>query len=149
MASTRAAPLMLDIAPATARRLSVVVGVAIVGGLIAHAVPHGLLVASLLKVVGLAGALALFVSPFGAMANAPDALLDERERLDRATAFIRAHQLIVGALFVAVIAGIVAQASDRPLPSGEAAFDLLTQFAIVALAVPGVILAWRTPTSID
>jgi hypothetical protein len=129
----------------TARGLSVVALLALVAGYLGVAVAGDAMGFSLLKLLGLLGAAALFLDAHGQQANAPDRMLDERERRERDRAYVLAYQAIIGAMFVALIYTIPAQALGWWLPDAAAMLDLLSALAITGLALPGVILAWRTP----
>jgi hypothetical protein len=129
----------------TARGLSVVALLALVAGYLGAAVTGDSPGFGLLKLFGLFGAAALFLDARGQQANAPDKMLDERERHDRDRAYVLAYQAIVGAMFVALIYTIPAQGLGWWLPDAAAMRDLVSAFAIAALALPGVILAWRAP----
>jgi uncharacterized membrane protein YfcA len=129
----------------TARRLSVVALVALIGGYLGAAVMGEAPGFGVLKLVGLLGAAALFLDARGQQANAPDRMLDERERRERDRAYVLAYQAIVGAMFVALVYTVPAQGLGWWLPDAAAMRDMLSGFAIAALALPGVFLAWRTP----
>ena len=148
MTDTVRAPIHLS-APA-ARRLSILVLGCLFGGYMLAAVlpqaPRALEAGfSLLKITGLLGAFALFLDGHGQTANAPDTMLDERQRVERDRAYVRSHQIIVGALFAAFVYTVPAVPLGWWLPAQGAAIDLLSAFGIAALALPGIILAWRTP----
>jgi hypothetical protein len=129
----------------TARGLSVVALLALVAGYLGAAVAGDALAFGLLKLLGLLGAAALFLDARGQQANAPDRMLDERERRERDRAYVLAYQAIIGTMFVALIYTIPAQGLGWWLPDAAAMLDLVSALAIAGLALPGVILAWRTP----
>jgi hypothetical protein len=129
----------------TARGLSVVALLALVGGYLGAAVAGDSLGFGLLKLLGLLGAAALFLDARGQQANAPDKMLDERERRERDRAYVLAYQAIIGAMFAALIYSVAAQGLGWWLPDAAAMLELVSALAIAGLALPGVILAWRTP----
>ena len=129
----------------TARGLSIVAVAALAIGYLGAAMAGDAVGFGLLKLVGLLGAAALFLDASGQQANAPDTMLDERERRERDRAYVLAYQAVIGAMFVALIYTIPAQALGWWLPDAAAMRDLLSALAIAGLALPGVILAWRTP----
>ncbi|PZN92229.1 MAG: hypothetical protein DCF31_17010 [Alphaproteobacteria bacterium] len=136
----------------TARRLSVAVllalGIGYLGGAIATDPPRWLFVGiGLLRIFGLIGAVALFVDSTGQHANAPDRLLDERQRHERDRAYVLSYQIMVISMFAAFLYTIPAQVLDWWLPQIPAAIDLLSAFGITSLALPGIILAWRAVES--
>lgn len=97
----------------------------------------------LVRLVGLLSAVALFIEGRGQMAHAADRMLDERERQQRDRAYMLTHQVMVTALFGFFLWSIVAKFIDGWMPEQEQALDLLSGFAITAMALPGIILAWR------
>lgn len=96
-----------------------------------------------LRLVGLFGAVLLFIDVRNQQAHAPDAQLDERQRAERDSAHVRAHQAIVGTLFVVLFYTLAATWFGGWFPDREGAIDLLSAFAIAGLGLPGIILAWR------
>ncbi len=137
----------LQISARTARALSVAVFASLVTGYGTAALggvsPFGLVVAGVFKIVGLLGAIALFVGSQGQQANAPDRLLDERQRGERDRAHVRAFHIVVAAMFAAFLYTIPARAAGWWLPGVDVAIDMLSAFAIFSMALPGVVLAWR------
>lgn len=134
----------------TARALSVVAGSALLIGYLGAAVAGDApLLFGVVKLVGLLGAAALFLDAHGQQANAPDRMLDERERRDRDRAYVLAYQSIIGTMFVALIYTVPAQRFGWWLPDAAAMLELLSAFAIAGLALPGVILAWRAPVEAE
>ncbi|WP_426163219.1 hypothetical protein [Sandarakinorhabdus sp. DWP1-3-1] len=132
----------------TARRLSIAalaaLGIGYLGSAVLADPPRWLFVAlGLLKIFGLVGAIALFIDSTGQHANAPDRLLDERQRHERDRAYVLSYQVIVVSMFAAFLYTIPAQALGWWLPQIAPAIDLLSAFAITSLALPGIILAWR------
>lgn len=132
----------------TARLLSVVVlaglGLGYLGGAMFPRVDGGVWhFFSVLRLIGLFGAVVLFVDVRNQQAQAPDAALDERQRAERDNAYLRAHQIIVGTLFVGLFYTVPATKLGWWLPDSEGAIDLLSGFAIASLGLPGMILAWR------
>ncbi len=96
-----------------------------------------------LKLTGLVGAAALFLSNYGQQSQMGDSALDERERDERNRAYVATHQIMLGCLFAFFIYGLVAEAAGLWRPQGEGALDMLSAFAIGSMALPGAILAWR------
>jgi hypothetical protein len=138
----------IPIPAARARALSVVVYAALAAGyLAAAALPElegpAFLLVGMLKLTGLVGAVALFLSGYGQKSQQADGALDERERDERNRAYVATHRIMLGCLFGFLIYGAVAQAVGLGMPEGEGAFDLLSAFAIGSLSLPGAILAWR------
>ncbi len=138
----------------TARALSLLVLVAMPAGYLGGAIwPERLdwawPVFAMMRLIGLFAAVFLFVDIRNQRANAPDAMLDERERAERDSAFRASHYGIVGALFLAFLYTIPAQRLGWWLPDGEGAIDLLSAFGIISLGLPGIILAWRERPDVD
>lgn len=139
-------PLTLSLR--TARILSIVVlgGISIgyLGGAILAgddgSPPIGFAV---VRLIGLLAAVALFIDGRGQMAQSSDAMLDERERQQRDRAYVATHQIMVMTLFGFFIWSIIARFINGWMPGQEQALDLLSGFAISAMALPGIILAWR------
>lgn len=139
-------PLTLSLR--TARILSIVVlgGISIgyLGGAILAgddgSAPIGFAV---VRLIGLLAAVALFIDGRGQMAQSSDAMLDERERQQRDRAYVATHQIMVMTLFGFFIWSIIARFINGWMPGQEQALDLLSGFAISAMALPGIILAWR------
>ena len=140
------APVRLSLRTARALALFVPLALAIgyIGGVLLPA-PDGEvpLAFSFVRLLGLCGAILLFLDVRGQRANAADTMLDERERADRDRAYVATHRVIVGVLFVGFIAMLAARLLGRTLPDGEAMMDLISAFAIGAMALPGMFLAWR------
>ncbi len=138
----------------TARILSAMVlaalGIGFVGGAMFPdgdgGVQTGLAV---LRLIGLLGAVALFIDVRNQQAHAPDAMLDERQRGERDSAYLRAHPMIVGTMFLVLFYTVPATRLGWWLPDGDGAIDLLSAFAIASLALPGMILAWRERSDLD
>ncbi|WP_156256302.1 hypothetical protein [Sandarakinorhabdus oryzae] len=95
------------------------------------------------RLIGLFSAVALFIEGRGQMAQAHDAMLDERERALRDKSYVATHQFMILALFGSFLWSIVAKFIDGWMPGQEQALDLLSGFAITSMALPGIILAWR------
>lgn len=138
----------------TARVLSVVVlaglGLGYLGGAMfpdaAGGVRSGF---SIVRLIGLFGAVALFVDVRNQQAHSPDAMLDERQRAERDNAHVRAHQIIVGTMFAVLFYSVPATKLGWWLPDREGAIDLLSAVATAGLALPGMILAWRERADLD
>jgi hypothetical protein len=132
----------------TARLLSIAVlggiGIGYLGGAI-MAEPDGTapIAFVFVRLIGLFSAVALFIEGRGQMTQSSDAMLDERERQLRDKAYVATHQIMVLTLFAFFIWSIIAKLIDGWMPGQEQALDLLSGFAITAMALPGIILAWR------
>lgn len=98
---------------------------------------------AVLRLIGLFAAVFLFIDVRNQRANASDAMLDERERAERDSAYRSSHYVIVGALFLAFLYTIPAKLFGWWFPDRDGAIDLLAAFGITSLAMPGIILAWR------
>jgi hypothetical protein len=132
----------------TARGLALLVPLALAIGYVGGAAlpaPDGSapLAFSVVRLLGLCGAIVLFLDVRGQRANAGDAMLDERERADRDRAYVVTHRVMVGILFAAFIYLLAAKLAKWGVPDAEATMDLLSAFAIGSMALPGMILAWR------
>lgn len=146
MAGKIRAPLTLSLR--TARILSVLVlaglGIGYLGGAVmadaAGETPIGFVV---IRLVGLFSAVMLFIDGRGQMSQANDTMLDERERALRDKAYVATHQIMVLCLFGFFLWSILARLLDGWMPGREQALDLLSGFALVSMALPGIILAWR------
>ncbi|OSZ70584.1 hypothetical protein CAP39_06320 [Sphingomonas sp. IBVSS1] len=140
------APLTLSLR--TARILSIAVlagiGIGYLGGAIT-ADPEGTTPIGFVfvRLIGLFAAVALFIDGRGQMTQSSDAMLDERERQLRDKAYVATHQIMVSGLFGFLIWSIIAKFIDGWMPEQGQALDLLSGFAISAMALPGIILAWR------
>jgi hypothetical protein len=140
------APLRLSLR--TARGLALLVPLTLVigylGGAVFQTVDDGVPLAfSVVRLIGLCGAILLFLDVRGQRANAPDAMLDERERADRDRAYVVTHRVMIGILLAAFLYLLAARAADWGTPDAEITMDLLSAFAIGSMALPGMILAWR------
>lgn len=152
MTSVTRPPIIL--AAGQARILSVLALSAIVAGYLLDAIftemPRAAFVAvGIVKLFGLLGATALFLDAHGMAANAPEKLLDERQRAERGRAFVLSHQIIVSAIFLIFLYTLPAKPLGWWFPSLDDGIDLLSAFGIVGMALPGIILAWRTPRVAD
>lgn len=140
------APLKLSLR--TSRILSLLVlggiGVGYLGGAIA-AGPDGTppILFSLLRIIGLISAVLIFIEARGQLTQSSDAMLDERERALRDKAYVATHQIMVACLLGFFLWSILAKFIHGWMPGQEAALDLLSGFAISAMALPGIILAWQ------
>lgn len=144
-------PFVLPMRPQAARRLSLFVVAAVAGGYTADVLLPGLprsigLALGVVKIAGLVGAIALFLSCWGQQAMAADDLIDERQRQERDRAFTLSHRWMVSA---AIAAFFYVEASARlglPLPERTRdAADLITIYILLSMALPGIILAWQAP----
>jgi hypothetical protein len=129
----------------TARALSLLVLVVLPIGYLGGAMWPDMAVPlfGILRLIGLFAAVALFVDIRNQRINAPDAMLDERERAERDSAYRASHYGIVGTMFVVLFYTIPAKALGWWFPDRDGAIDLLSAFAIASLALPGIIAAWR------
>jgi hypothetical protein len=151
----QARTVMLKMKPTTARGLSLfvlaAVAVGYLGDLAVGERARSLGIAlGLLKISGLMGAIALFLSSFGQQAMAGDAMIDERQQRERDRAFTISHRFMV---CTAIVAFFYTDLSDRlglPLPADHrGAADLINVFVLLSMALPGAILAWQAPTNED
>jgi hypothetical protein len=97
----------------------------------------------LVRLIGLFSAVALFIEGRGQLAQANDAMLDERERALRDKSYVATHQIMVLVMFGFFLWSIIAKFINGWMPGQQAALDLLSGFAISSMALPGIILAWR------
>lgn len=139
---------VINLSSSTSRRLSVLVyGTLLLAYPIEaafDAMPSALsLLLSLAKLVALLGCIVLFLSPHSQQGNAPDSMLDERERQERSGAHILAFQILLGLLILANLYLIVARLFAWWMPDSEDLHDLLGALVIAALALPGTVLAWQ------
>ena len=141
--------------PRTARLLSLFAALAIgLGHGLELAVPDiprtsGQLLA-VLRLAGLGGAILLFLSVWGQQAMAKDAMIDERQQRERDRAFAAAHRWMVAAAILAFFYTDLSRKLGLPLPADSgAAADLINVYVLFSLALPGVVLAWRTPADLD
>ena len=102
-----------------------------------------------LHLVGLFSAVALFVDGRGMMTAGVTAKLDERERAMRDRAYVSTHQIMVLIMFGFCFWSILAPFIDGWMPGRAQAHELLTGFALVSMALPGIILAWREQPAED
>jgi hypothetical protein len=143
--ATREFQIMMS--PGWARLLSVVVVGSLVGGYLAGAILAPVSPAldigfAILQLVGLLGAILLFLSNFGQMSQRSESSLDEREVAVRNRAYVRTHHVMVACLFVAFFWVEAANKLGWWLPSVSDAANLLTAFGISSMALPAAILAW-------
>lgn len=112
--------------------------------------PGGLSLAiSALKLAGLVGCAVIFLSTFSFTANAPDHQIDERERAERNAAYVRAYQVVIGAVFLMFLALIGIRLLTDWTPTVGTLEELLTLLGIGGLALPAAILAWRSSADED
>jgi hypothetical protein len=104
---------------------------------------------AMMRLVGLFAGVFLFVDIRNQRANAGDAILDERERAERDSAYRASHYGIVGALFLVFLYTIPAKLLGWWFPDRDGAIDLLSAFGIASLALPGIVLAWRERADLD
>ena len=140
------APLKLSLR--SARILSVLIvaslGIGYLGGAVAAGADGDQpVIFTLLRLLGLFSALALFIETRGQMAQASDAMLDERERALRDRSHVATHQIMVAVMFGFFLWSILARFTGGWMPDQEQALDLLSGFAITSLALPCIIMAWR------
>jgi hypothetical protein len=138
----------IPMAAQQARALSIIVYGSLAAGYLADAAFPDLdgplfAVTGALKLTGLIGSAALFLSSYGQQSQLGDCALDERERDERNRAYVATHRIMLGCLFGFFLYSVLAKAAGLWLPTGEGAFDLLSAFAIGSMSLPGAILAWR------
>jgi membrane protease YdiL (CAAX protease family) len=104
---------------------------------------------SALKLVGLVGCGAIFLTTFSYTANAPDHQIDERERAERNAVYFRAYQVVIGAVFVLFLALIGVRLLSDWTPTVGTLEELLTLIGIGGLALPAALLAWRSSAEDD
>jgi hypothetical protein len=151
MTMTTARQFVLRMTPQTARGLSLFVVAAVAigyfGDVIVPDLPRGPgLTLGLLKIAGLLGAIALFLSTWGQQAMAGDDLIDERQRQERDRAFTLTHRWMVMTAIIAFFYIDLSKKLGLPLPERTRdAADLINVYILLSLALPGIILAWRAP----
>jgi len=144
---------VINPSPSTSRRLSVLVYGTL---LLAYpldaafdAMPSALsLLLSVAKLVALLGCIVLFLSPHSQQGNAPDGMLDERERQERSRPHILAFQILLGLLILTNLYLIVGRLFAWWMPDVDDLHDLLGALVIAALALPGTALAWQVPAPV-
>lgn len=99
---------------------------------------------AVLKLAGLAGCVAIFLTTFSFTANAPEHQIDERELSERNTAYVLAYQVVIGAVFLLFLASIALRLFTAWTPSVMMLEDLLTLIGMGGLALPAAILPWRS-----
>ncbi len=152
---SNANPLVLRMRPQTARSLSVFVLVAVAFGYSAEAVfpalPEAVAPAlATARLLGLLGAIALFLSNWGQQAMSGDDMIDERQQRERDRAFVLTHRWTVMAAIIGFFYVDLSGLLGLPLPRDyRGAADILNVFVLVSLAMPGIILAWQATTDVD
>ena len=152
---TTARPFVLRMRLATARGLSLYVAAAVITGYLGELAmpdaPRGLFLAlGLLKISGLLGAIALFLSSWGQQAMSGDAMIDERQQRERDRAFTISHRYMVGTAIAAFFYIDLSGKLGLPLPPDHrGAADLINVFVLLSMALPGTILAWQAPADLD
>lgn len=138
----------------TARWLSVLVLVSLPVGYLGEAVlpalgdgALGFLI--LLRLVGLVGAILLFLSGYGQLSQRAERDLDEREAQIRNRAYVLTHQVMVVGLFLAFFWVEISTKLGWWLPPAKEVGNLITAFALSSMALPAAILAWRDRASAD
>lgn len=96
-----------------------------------------------LQLIGLFSALILFLDGRGMITAGVTARLDERERAMRDRAYVTTHQIMVITMVAYYLWSQLAPHVGAAVPGPAQAHELLTAFAIVAMAMPGMIMAWR------
>lgn len=145
-------PFMLSMSPQSARALSLFVLGAIAIGYMGDAfmpdAPRAMgLALGALKLIGLAGAIALFLSSWGQQAMAGDDLIDERQQRERDRAFTLTHRVMVVSAIGAFFYVDLSAKLGLPLPERTRdAADLINVYILLSMALPGMILAWQAPT---
>ncbi len=99
-------------------------------------------IVGLAALTGMITSILFFLGTYGVMANAPDAMLDERELADRNRAYFSAFKYIVGmAILGGVIPEFVAKVIGFELSVGVLKNYIFLIFT-TALVLPGFFLAW-------
>ena len=152
---TTAKPFVLRMKPQTARGLSLFVVAAVAAGYFGEVVlpdaprATGLLLGGL-KIIGLVGAIVLFLSTWGQQAMAGDDLIDERQQRERDRAFTLSHRWMVMTAIFAFFYVDLSKKLGLPLPERTRdAADLINVYILLSLALPGIILAWQAPTHLE
>lgn len=100
------------------------------------------LLVGLAALTGLIASIVFFVSSYGVLANAPDAMLDEREVADRNRAYFSAFKYLVAmTLAGGIIPEFLAKVFHFELSIGVMKNFMLLMFA-TAIVLPGAALAW-------
>lgn len=141
-------PFELRLSAPAARALSLLVYAALalgnLGVAIGDAQPKRVaLVIALLKIGGLLGAVALFLSSYGQLSQRAERELDEREVAIRNRAYVLTHQIMIAVLFAGFFWVTLADRFGWWLPGASRTADLITAFGLGAMALPAAILAWR------
>lgn len=91
---------------------------------------------------GMIASIVFFIGTYGVMANAPDAMLDERELADRNRAYFSAFKYIVAMTILGgMIPELLAKLFNFELSVGVMKNFMLLMFT-TALVLPGFFLAW-------
>ena len=99
-------------------------------------------IVGLAALTGMITSILFFLGTYGVMANAPDAMLDERELADRNRAYFSAFKYLVAmALLGGVIPEFLAKAIGFELSVGVLKNYIFLIFT-TALVLPGFFLAW-------
>lgn len=92
---------------------------------------------------GMISSIAFFVCTYGVLANAPDTMLDERQRFERNRAYFDAFRSIVAML----VLGAVGAEFTTGIFGVELSVAILQNYLLLmfttALVLPGTLLAWR------
>lgn len=144
----------LKLSPSRARWIVMLTYPALLAGYVLDVVldpQHGALSlgTSALKLAGLVGCAVIFLSTFSFTANAPDHQIDERERAERDSAYFRAYQIVIGAVFFLFLGLIGMRWLAEWTPTVGTLEELLTLLGIGGLALPAAILAWRSSADED
>lgn len=146
---------VLRMTPQAARALSLFVVAAVAGGYFGEVImpdaprATGLALGGL-KIAGLVGAIALFLSTWGQQAMAGDDLIDERQQRERDRAFTLTHRWMVMTAIAAFFYVDLSKKLGLPLPERTRdAADLINVYIMLSLALPGIILAWQAPALAD
>lgn len=104
---------------------------------------HVAIAIGLLKIGGLLGAVALFLSGYGQLTQKAEHELDEREVAIRNRAYVLTHQIMIAVLFLGFFWVTLADRLGWWLPGAAQTADLITAFGLGSMALPAAILAWR------
>jgi len=94
-------------------------------------------------IAGVIASITFFGCTYGALANAPDTLLDEREMADRNRAYFTAFKYIV---LMTILGGLVPEFMAK-LFKFELSVGVMTNYMLLmfttAIVLPGAVLAWN------
>ncbi len=105
------------------------------------------LIAGIMALTGAIAAVVFFTCSYSYLANAPDADLDERQILDRDRSYFGAFKYLVAMLAVGGIGSELAAKTIGFTLSTAVFQNYLFMLFIVALILPGCLLAWKDGSS--